>query len=190
MTWRESGATEKRSRLINYRAQYCGIESFGRSYPVFLLENPEHAEHFPKYGAIRYNDRIHGVIFRLQTDMIVFFVESLYRGGVVNQRHNDIAVGGGAAAFHENLIPVKNPCVDHGIPLYFQDERFSARYEFCGKREIIVDILLREYGLTGGDCADYRKADHLFSHHLKTVIAYFDSAGLGRVALDIAVLIQ
>ena len=51
------------------------------------------------------DNRIHGIILRLQTDMPLFPIEGLNRGGIFNESHNDIPVARIRTALHKNLIP-------------------------------------------------------------------------------------
>lgn len=56
------------------------------------LEEPEHTNHFSKDLHIPHNNGIHKVILRLQADHAFFFIESLDRRAILDQRYNHIAV--------------------------------------------------------------------------------------------------
>ena len=40
------------------------------------MEDPHHSEHTSDHLAVVYDDRVHRIVFRLQTDVILFFIET------------------------------------------------------------------------------------------------------------------
>ena len=66
-------------------------------------------------SCIRHDNRIHGIIFRLQTDVIGLAIEGLDRRGVVDQRNHHVAIGSGLTLLHKNGVAVKDARIDHGL---------------------------------------------------------------------------
>ena len=60
--------------------------------PYRLLKKAKHTKYSSQNLTILYNNRIHSVIFRLQADMTVFFVKTLYGRLVTDKSNNDFAV--------------------------------------------------------------------------------------------------
>lgn len=94
------------------------LRADGRPVRRVALQDPEDAEYFSENHAVCENDRFHGIIFRLQADVISFPVESLDSGGIIYQSHYDITVRRGITAFHKNLVSVKDADIYHGISFY------------------------------------------------------------------------
>ena len=58
-----------------------------------LPEKTEHAKYSAKDLTIRHDNRLHGIIFRLKTDVVSFAIEGLDRRGIIDQSYNHIAIG-------------------------------------------------------------------------------------------------
>ena len=114
--------------------------------------------------------------------------DSLQR--IIDQRDNDIAVGGGITGIDKDVVPVKNPGVDHRFSPDTKDIGFAGRYIFRGNREITLYIFLCEQGLAGSDVSDHRKGSHISPDNLKAVVTDLDRARFGGITPDIAVLLQ
>ena len=155
-----------------------------------LSVKAEYAEHGAKDLTVIYNDRIHGIILRLETDMSFLLVECLDRSGIIDQSYHDLSVVCCVLGMYENTVSVKNTGIDHRFSANIQDEGFSLGYHIGGNGEVVLNILLREDRLSGSYIADDREADHLGTYHLEAVVADLNGTGLGRVSADVAVLLQ
>ena len=82
-------------------------------WKFLMLIKTKYTEYCPQNLAILHDDRIHGVILRLETYMAVFLIESFDRGGIINQRYYSISVIGCLTAFYKNLIAALNPYIYH-----------------------------------------------------------------------------
>ncbi len=97
MTLSASGRTVRQSLWKIYR----GAASRGKSVPYSIdvfpcgLKETEYAEYDAKNRDIICDNGIHIVVFRLKPVMAVFFVKSLYGGGIVYEGDYHIAIGGG-----------------------------------------------------------------------------------------------
>ena len=69
-----------------------------------------------------YKDWLHCIIFRLETIVSFFFMESLNCSTVIDQRNNNISILCCGLLFYQNLISVKNSGVYHTFPFYFQQK--------------------------------------------------------------------
>ena len=57
------------------------------------MEDPHHSEHTSDHLAVVYDDRVHRIVFRLQTDVIFLFVEALDgRIFIANECDYDVAI--------------------------------------------------------------------------------------------------
>ena len=156
-----------------------------------LPEKTEHAKYSAKDLTIRHDNRRHGIIFRLKTDVVSFAIEGLDRRGIIDQSYNHIAIGRRLTLLHKNGISIKNTCIDHGLALDLQHKALLVGHELHGYREIGFHIFHRQNWLSGSHTAHDRYIHHLTAAGgIEAVIDDFDSAGLGGVAADIAVLFQ
>ena len=62
---------------------------FSKNMNVFLLDN----------------NRIHGIVFRLKTNMTILVIKCFYRRRIINQSCNHLAVFCGILLFDKNMIP-------------------------------------------------------------------------------------
>ena len=67
-----------------------------------------------------YVDRIHGIVFRLETVAAVFFVVGFYGGGVVDKGDNDISVFGSGGFADDDFIAIVNADIDHTFAAYIE----------------------------------------------------------------------
>ena len=67
-----------------------------------------------------YVDRIHGIVFRLETVAAVFFGVGFYGGGVVDKGDNDIAVFSGGGFADDDFVAVVNADIDHTLAAYIE----------------------------------------------------------------------
>ena len=79
------------------------------------MEDPHHSEHTSDYLTVVYDDRIHRIVFRLQTDVILFFIETFYCSRVIDQRNHDLSVIGFLTTLYTNLVTIQNSGIDHRI---------------------------------------------------------------------------
>ena len=84
----------------------------------FSAVEAEYAKNLSQNLAIVDNDWIHIVVFRLQADVAVFFIKSLYSCGVVNQCNYHFPIIGSGADIDKDSVPVKDTGVDHGVSAY------------------------------------------------------------------------
>ena len=108
-----------------------------------MFEQPEDAEHLSKDLTVVYDNRIHGVIFRLQSDMSVLFIEGFNGSGIINQRYHGVPVGSRLAAIYKNLVPAENADINHGVTLYLQHKGLAAWHHVRRDWKIVLNILLR-----------------------------------------------
>lgn len=85
---------------------------------IFLLIKAEDTEYLSHDRAVIYDNRVHCIVFRLQSDMTVFFIESLDRSGIINHSDYQITIMRRIACFYKNLVAAENTHVNHGITLY------------------------------------------------------------------------
>lgn len=157
---------------------------------VLLICKAEYAEHGAKDLTVIYNDRIHGIILRLETDMSLLLVECLDRSGIIDQSYHNLSVVCCVLSMHEDTVSIEDTGIDHGFSTDVQDERFSLGDYIGGNGEVVLNILLREDRLSGSYIADDREANHLGTYHLEVDVADLNGTGLGRVSADVAVLLQ
>ena len=157
---------------------------------VLLSVKAEYTEHGAKDLTVIYNDRIHGVVLRLETDMSLLLIESLDGGGIIDQGHNDLTVIRCVLDMNEDTVTVENTGIDHGLSADIQNEGFSLGYYIGGNREVVLNVLFGQNRLPGSNITDHGEAEHLGTHHLEAVVADLNGTGLGGVSADIAVLLQ
>ena len=155
-----------------------------------MLIKTKYAEYRPQNLAILHDDRIHGVILRLETYMTVFLIESFDRGRIIDQSYYSISVISSLTTFYKNLIAAVDTHIDHGISLYLQNKGFAVRYHISRDREVALDILFRKDRLSCRHLPDHRQRNHLRAHHLEIVITDLNRAGFRRIPSDIAVLLK
>ena len=63
-----------------------------QSKSINLTIEAEYAKYFSHDLTVINDDRIHGIIFRLKSNMTFFFIESLYGFGIVNQRNYNLTI--------------------------------------------------------------------------------------------------
>lgn len=156
----------------------------------WLLENPEYTKYFSENFTFVYDDRIHGIIFRLETVVPVLFVVGLYGSRIVDECYDDISIFCGSLLLDQNLIAVKDACVNHTLALDLEHKGLLVRHIFRRNWKISFDVLLSEDRLSGSDCADDRHIDHLTADHVERFVEDLDRAWLGRVAANISVALQ
>lgn len=139
-------------------------------------------------------NRIHPVVFGLQSEAVVFFVfvKGLDGRIVVDQGEDDLAVFGGARLFDQHLVAVQDSRINHALTLYRQKEEIPIPYEIDRKGNGIGDIFRRQDGDPGGDFAQNRYIGRLFLRHQKTVVLIddFDGAIDRRSSADIVFQFQ
>ena len=155
-----------------------------------LLVETEYSEHRTENLTVIDNDRIHGIILRLETDMSLLLIESLDGSGIIDQGHNDFTVIRCVLDMNEDTVTVENTGIDHGLSADIQNEGFSLGYYIGGNREVVLNVLFGQNRLPGSNITDHGEADHLGTHHLEAVVADLNGTGLGRVSADVAVLLQ
>ena len=72
------------------------------------MEDPHHSEHTSDHLAVVYDDRVHRIVFRLQTDVILFFIETFYCSRVIDQRNHDLSVISFLTTLYKNLVTIQN----------------------------------------------------------------------------------
>ena len=87
-----------------------------------------------------YNDRIHGVVLRLQTIMTVFLIKAFHSGRIVHQRNNNLPILCSIGLFYNNLVTVKDACIDHAFTFYLKHKRICVRQNFCRDWEVVLDL--------------------------------------------------
>ena len=157
---------------------------------IHSSEKAEDSEYFSENLAVRYNDRGHRVIFRLQTDVIGLAIKGLDSRRIVYKSYHHIAVPGGLALLYNDGISIKNSCVDHGIPLDFQHKTLFVRHELHGNREIGFYIFHSQNRLSGSHLSYNRNIDHLPAGQIEIIVNNLDSPGFGRISADITILFQ
>ena len=63
--------------------------------------------------------------FRLQTDVILFFIETFYCSRVIDQRNHDLSVIGFLTTLHKNLVAIQNPAFIIESPRTFSTKHGS-----------------------------------------------------------------
>ena len=165
--------------------------NFCALHRICSMEDPHHSEHTSDHLAVVYDDRVHRIVFRLQTDVILFFIETFYCSRVINQRNHDLSVIGFLTTLHKNLVAIQNPGIYHRIAADIQHKaRLTGRHGFCRNWKIAFDIFFGKDWLSGCNIADNRKARHLCANSLKAVVCDLNRARLSRVPADISVLLQ
>ena len=108
------------------------------------MQKSEEAED-TKYNAedlaIRDDDRIHVVVFRLQAYVSVFFIESLYRSRIIHQGSDHITVGSRILLLDNDHITITDTGIDHAFALDTEHKGILIWHVFCRDREIILNIL-------------------------------------------------
>ena len=85
-----------------------------------LSVKAEYAEHGAKDLTVIYNDRIHGIILRLETDMSLLLVECLDRSGIIDQSYHNLSVMCCVLGMYENTVSVKIPALIMDSPRTFR----------------------------------------------------------------------
>ena len=96
--------------------------------------------------AIIDDDRIHEVIFRLKSDMILLLVKSLNRGlclkGALYHCYDDISVCRGLIFLHNQVITVVDTGIDHAVSVHYKQEVVAISDKPGGEWNAVFDILL------------------------------------------------
>ena len=86
-----------------------------------LSVKAEYTEHSAKDLAVIYDDGIHGVVLRLETDMSLLLVECLDRSGIINQSYDNLAVMSlCSGACTKTRSPLKIPALIMDSPRTFR----------------------------------------------------------------------
>ena len=136
------------------------------------------------------NDRIHRIIFRLQTIVSVFLIEGLDRRRIIYQSDDHIPVCGLILLLHEHDISVQYAGIDHTFTVHLQHKQILVRKIFSGNREIVLDIFDGKKRLTCRHGSDDRYINDLAPRHIEIVIDNLDRTGLCRIAVNVAVLLK
>ena len=72
-----------------------------------MLEEPHNAKYFAKNKTIINNNRIHIVVLRLQSNMIIFLIKSLNCGRIFHKGHNNITILSSFLLLNYNCITIK-----------------------------------------------------------------------------------
>lgn len=182
---------EKKDPGIDVRSHY-GLVIPGSYYQILcvLQENTEDATYFSKNLYIIHNDRIHGIVLRLETIVSVFFIKSLNRSRIIHKCNDHFTVRCQILLTNHDIIAVKDTCIYHTFTFDFQHEAISVWHIFCRDREISFNMLLRQNRLTGCNSTYHRNINDLTAGQIKTVIHDLDSSWFRRVSADISVLLQ
>ena len=177
-TTRVQSSQNKRERgVIAYRNGLLPIEA-------------EQTDHNSEDRTVFNNDRIHGIVLRLETEMTVLLVEGLDRSGIVDKSYNNIAVRSVLLLAHENAVTVKDTGVDHAVALDSEKEGLGVRHVLGRDRKIINDMFGSEDRLSCGNSTYDGHVHHLAVGQPERVVDDLNAAGLRRVPADIAVLLQ
>lgn len=85
-----------------------------------LLIKAEDTEYLSHDRAVIYDNRVHCIVFRLQSDMTVFFIESLDRSGIINHSDYQITIMRRIACFYKIWSPLKIPTLIMESPFTFK----------------------------------------------------------------------
>lgn len=122
--------------------------------------------------------------------MAVLLVESLDSGRVVDESDYYIAVSGSIGNLHKDAVAAEYTDIDHGVPLYLEDESLLVWYKLNGEREVALDILLGKDGHAGCNLTYNRYTGHLLADHTERVINDLNGTGFGWVTFYISALFQ
>ena len=123
----------------------------------------QQAENFSQnFQLIPYNDRFHGIIFRLKADTVVFSVKRFYSRGVVKQRDDDISVFSCRRFFHDDIVAAEYAGIDHTVTPDFQNKARIVRKAVDRHRQIRLDLLDGKEWSAGGDASDDRNLNNRF----------------------------
>ena len=151
----------------------------------------QHSEYLAQNLYVSVEDNgIHSVIFGLKADIAFFFVEGFDCGGILHKSHHDISVGGSGLLSYQHLVTVKDAGIYHAFALDTKKKALLVGHIFCREGEVILYVLHRQNGLPCSDCADEGDVYHFAAHQIKVIVNNLDGAGLGRIAADVAVLLQ
>src|SRR5699024_12797855 len=67
-----------------------------------------------------YDNRLQSIVFRLQADVSVFFIKSLYSGRIIYQRKYFLTVFRSGLLFDDTIVAVANAGRDGGGPVHHQ----------------------------------------------------------------------
>ena len=95
------------------------------------------------------------IIFRLERDHAVFFVEPFERRLAVDHGADDLAVFRRALLLDDHPVAVQDAGADHAVALDLQGEKLAAAH-VAGNRQQPFDIFFAEKRLTGGHPAKQR----------------------------------
>ena len=81
------------------------------------MEDPHHSEHTSDHLAVVYDDRVHRIVFRLQTDVILFFIETFYCSFVIDTCYNNITIISRILMAYNEHITFIHTNIHHGLAL-------------------------------------------------------------------------
>ena len=59
---------------------------------------------------------------------------------ILHKSHYHISVFSRGLLFYQNLVAVKNPCIDHTVSLYFQKKALGIWHKLCRHREVSLNV--------------------------------------------------
>src|SRR5581483_284104 len=127
-----------------------------------MSEPPEDADDLAENVDVTGVDGLERGVLGLQPDGAVLPEEALDRRllcelVVPNERGDDVAVLGVLLPADDHVVPVEDPCVDHRVAAYAQDELLAAVCERLGDADVALDRLLGEQRPAGGDLPEHRE---------------------------------
>src|SRR2546421_6099680 len=115
--------------------------------------------------------------------MVGLLEEALDRRLLAHQGNHDVAVIRGLLRTHHDQVTLEDPDILHRLSANAQ--QILAVFTTRERRslDVLLDVLLREYRLAGGDLPNYwqSRLDEA-SHSGRGAVEPFDCAGLGRIA--------
>ena len=90
---------------------------------AFMLKRPEKSGHTAKNRWVVCVDGFHRVVLWLKANSILLAIEGLDRGGVIDERNDDLSVVGIMLLFDDDVVSVEDARIDHRFAADAEDER-------------------------------------------------------------------
>ena len=147
------------------------------------------ADDFAENLAVTRINRFVFIIFRLESNGVLFAEISLYRRFVIDEGDDDFAVFCRVLMANDELVAFEDAGIFHAVPLDDEHEAVVIADEISREGIDVFDAFFgKEWG-PGADLADEGEGDD-FLGTPGTFVEEFDGPVLGRVAADIAQIFQ
>src|SRR5207342_3351292 len=122
-----------------------------------LADGAEDADDAADHGRLGGEDRLHFLVLRLQPDVILLEEVALHGRVLADQGNDDFVVAGDVAGPHDHVVAIEDAGVLHAFAADLKDVVTVLAADHVGDLEVLLDVLLGQDRLAGGNLTDQRQ---------------------------------